>query len=82
MLNVDTAILYAAMIMDELPRRRHRFALPRTARWRNAASSTCCTAIHGARGIYKLHHRSSPPVLARGTERWLTKIRDAALTLF
>jgi hypothetical protein len=82
MLNVDTAVLYAATVMDEIPKRQHRYALPRTIRWRQAGASTSGTAIYNARALYKKFGGSRPPVLARGTERWLVKIRDAALTLF
>jgi hypothetical protein len=78
-LNVDTAILYAASIANELPRRRQRrFDLPDRADWRRQPHST--KSVFAVRAIYKKCVKQ--PTLVRGTEKWLSRVRDAVLTLF
>ena len=77
-LNVDTAILYAASIANELPRRQRRFELPDRTDWRRQPHST--KSVFAVRAIYKKH--VTQPTLVRGTEKWLCKVRDIVLTLF
>ena len=90
-LNVDTALLYAASVIGELPAsRRPNKTLPHCLAWRKqrGAEVAYLNAILAIRNLYLTELTANPTQPARlltspsDQPRWLQKVKDRILTLF
>ena len=87
-LNVDTALLYAASLINELPPAvRPRKTLPHCLAWRKQSSATLCyfKVVLTIRDLYLRELKDNPPhllTLSTTQPRWMQKLKDNLLTLF
>ena len=86
-LNIDTALLYAASVISELPsNRRPKKTMPRSLDWRKQKSFL--RAILTIRNIYidelKANPNRRPHLLTSAYDqpRWLQRVKNRLLTLF
>ena len=80
MLSVDAGVLYAAMVVAELPPRlKPRRQLPCSDNWR-ARAACYLGAVCRVRALYLQH--GGGMITKTGNEQWLRKVKDAALRIF
>lgn len=81
MLNIDTAILYAASIVCQLPisSRKNKW-LPTTANWR-AVELVRHQAAERVRAIYHRHDVTTLVTNQNALPKWMRAVHDAALTI-
>jgi len=87
-LNVDTALLYAASLIHELPPAvRPRKTLPHCLAWRKQTSARVCyfKVVLTIRDLYLRELKDNPPhllTLSTTQPRWVQKLKDNLLGLF
>jgi hypothetical protein len=86
-LNLDTALLYVATLLNELPAsRRPNRTTPSSRLWRSATSAdvTYLKPINAIRKILKAHADETPALLTAETiqPKWLQKVKDQVMVLF
>ena len=86
-LNLDTALLYVATLLNELPvSRRPNRTTPSSRLWRSATSAdvTYLKPINAIRKILKAHADETTPLLTSETlqPNWLQKVKDQVMVLF
>ena len=80
MLSVDAGVLYAAMVVAELPPRlKPRRQLPCSDNWR-ARAACYLGAVCRVRALYLQH--GGGMITKTGNEQWLRKVKDVALRVF
>ena len=86
-LNVDTALLYAATLLDEIPpSRRPNRKTPSSRLWRSAVSADTVylKPVNAIRRILNAHEQEATVLLTSETshQRWLQKVKDSVMVLF
>ena len=92
-INIDTALLYAASVLSELPAtHRPKKKQPNDATWRQEIDAELyyLKAITGIRKIYRAEQRALQnkgldpelPIVTDASVRWMQAVKDEAIRLF